>query len=56
MDGNREIEVKTRTFPPPLPSLPTFMERMARIDKVVWVVLAIYAGFFCWPRKGFPKA
>ena len=40
----------------PLPFSASIKARLARIDKVAWAVLAIYAGLFCWPRKGFPKA
>jgi uncharacterized membrane protein YraQ (UPF0718 family) len=56
MDGNRETEVKTQTSLPPLPSLATVKARLARVDKVVWAVLAIYAGFLLLAPERVPTS
>ncbi len=60
MDGNRETGFKAQPPALSLPSLATakaaVMEKMARVDKVVWAMAALYLGLYLLAPERLPES
>ncbi len=56
MDGNRETGFKAQPQALSLPSLATLKEKMARVDKVVWAMAALYLGLSLLAPERLPAS